>query len=110
MAGDFTLDFAAIGRVLRQEPATTELRRRAEIVVADARAAPRSSRAGGHEVDKITVGATHTDESGAVIDIDWASSVWHLIEFGSQNNPPYRPITRAAQNAGLQIIDNRQSR
>lgn len=31
---------------------------------------------------------------------------WHLIEFGSVNNPPYRPLTRAAENLGLDFTDS----
>ncbi len=30
---------------------------------------------------------------------------WHLIEFGSANNPPYRPFARGVTAAGLNYID-----
>lgn len=32
---------------------------------------------------------------------------WHLIEFGSINNPAYRPMTRAARASGLRFEDGR---
>jgi hypothetical protein len=28
-------------------------------------------------------------------------SIWHIIEYGSRNNPPYRTLTRAAERLGL---------
>lgn len=108
-AGEFELDPAGITRVLAQPQAVQALRRRAEQVVTEARQAPHGEHAGEHEVEKISVGDEHVDASGAVIDIDWPSHVWHLVEFGSVNNPPYRPVTRAAQNAGLVVIDKRRS-
>lgn len=30
---------------------------------------------------------------------------WHLLEYGSVNNPPYRPFTAAAENLGLDFHD-----
>lgn len=32
----------------------------------------------------------------------------HLVEFGSANNPAYRPLTRAAQELGLEYDDTRE--
>ena len=32
-----------------------------------------------------------------------SSSTWHLREFGSVNNPPYRPLTRAVEAVGLEF-------
>lgn len=32
-----------------------------------------------------------------------SSSIWHIIEFGSVNNPPYRPLTSAAEAIGLRF-------
>ena len=31
------------------------------------------------------------------------SSIWHIIEFGSVNNPPYRPMTKAVDRVGLKF-------
>lgn len=33
------------------------------------------------------------------------SPFWHLFEFGSINNPPYRPLTNAVRDAGLKFED-----
>lgn len=30
-----------------------------------------------------------------------SSPIWHLMEFGSANNPPFRPLTSAVERAGL---------
>lgn len=30
----------------------------------------------------------------------------HLVEFGSKNNPPYRPITTAAEASGYRFVEN----
>lgn len=29
------------------------------------------------------------------------SSIWHILEYGSVNNPPYRPLAAGVQAAGL---------
>lgn len=31
------------------------------------------------------------------------SPSWHIMEFGSVHNPPFRPLTRAAQELGLRF-------
>lgn len=30
---------------------------------------------------------------------------WHLVEFGSVNNPPYAPLRRGVTAAGLRFVD-----
>lgn len=40
------------------------------------------------------------------VTVTTSDSVWHLIEYGSVNNPPYRPFTAAAQNVGLDFHDS----
>lgn len=32
---------------------------------------------------------------------------WHLVEFGSVNNPPYAPVRRGIRAAGLTFIDHK---
>lgn len=32
---------------------------------------------------------------------------WHLVEYGSVNNPPYAPIRRGLRAAGLRFDDSR---
>ena len=34
------------------------------------------------------------------------SSIWHIIEYGSVNNPPYRPFARGADALGFPFISN----
>lgn len=36
-----------------------------------------------------------------------SSSLWHLFEFGSIHNPPYRILSRAVTAAGLKFRDGR---
>lgn len=33
-------------------------------------------------------------------------SLWSIIEFGSVNNPPYAPMRRGLEAAGLQLTDD----
>lgn len=105
--GEFELYPDAIARVLNETPAVRRLEELAGQVVRSAQQEPRGSHGGPHQVDLIQVGDTRETSDGAEVDIDWPSPVWHIIELGSVNNPPYRSITRAAQNAGLRIIDKR---
>lgn len=104
----FELDAAGIARVLNEQPALEQLKALAGRAVNEAHAiGPHGSHGGLHQVDLIAVGEARQTPDGGEVDIDWPSPVRHLIEFGSQNNPPYRPVTRAAQNQGLRVIDRR---
>lgn len=104
----FELDMDGIMGILGQREGVDALTSRARDAVRTAReTGPRGKHAGRHEVDKIDVGETHVTRDGAVVDIDWRSSVWHLIEYGSVHNPPYAPIRNSAKSAGLQVIDER---
>lgn len=105
---NINLDYAAIGRILGEAPAVAALQSRASKTVKEAKATgPRGKHAGAHEIDKLSVGETKQGDYGAAVEIDWASHVWHLIEFGSVNNPPYRPVSRAAQANGLKVTGMR---
>lgn len=105
----FELDLDGIMGILAQQ-GVPELHARAQQAVNTAHGTgPRGEHAGRHVVDKIAVGTTHaTGTGGPVVDIDWPDSRWHLLEFGSIHNPPYRVITNAAQDAGLEVIDEHQ--
>lgn len=35
------------------------------------------------------------------------SSIWHIIEFGSVNNPAYRPMTKGVERVGLKYRPSR---
>jgi hypothetical protein len=104
-AGEFELDMPAVMRVLNEQKAVAALEAAAARAVADAKASGPRGRSHAHQIDLIE---THHTDSGALVDIDWPSHVWHIIEFGSVNNSPYRVITRAAQNQGLTITGGRR--
>lgn len=100
---------AGIRAVLNEAPAREALRGRAKRTVDDAKqSGPRNPFHKTHVIDKLAVGDDRATEDGAVVDILWDSPVWHLLEFGTQHYPPYRLVTRGAQNAGLRVIE-RQS-
>lgn len=104
---DFEIDMPGILQILSGREASEELRTRANQAVGIAQATGPRGRHGRHVIDRITVGDTHIGPTGAVVDIDWPDSRWHLLEYGSVNNPPYRVVTNAAQQAGLTVIDER---
>lgn len=62
---------------------------------------------GGHEPPEISVGAAQRDSHGAMVPVFTDDPIWHIIEYGSANNPPYRPATKAAQNAGVRFEGGR---
>lgn len=100
------LDREGIAAALSAAEPVAALRRRAQATVTEAKATgPRGAHLGRHEVDRIAVGDVTITPTGPQQAILWDSSFWHLIEFGSANNPPYRVLTRAAQNQGLRVID-----
>ena len=47
-------------------------------------------------------GIPHANEEGqpALGIVVYDSAIWHIIEFGSVNNQPYRPMTRAVESVG----------
>lgn len=47
--------------------------------------------------------AVEDDGDGVALVNDW--SLWAIIEYGSVNNPPYAPIRRGIEAAGLQLTD-----
>lgn len=103
MAEDFTPDPAGIDQLLASTQ--PQLHAIATGIVNEARRGPKNPRHRDHSVDYIAVGQFRVTAEGAEQDIDWLRYDWHLVEFGSQNNPPYRPLTRAVQNAGLELKD-----
>lgn len=106
--GEFELDMGGVTKVLNDRPALDALKTLVADAVGEAQATgPRGAHAGRHQIDLLAVGEARETADGGEVDIDWPSHVWHLIEFGSSNNPPYRPVTRAVQNQGLRIIDRR---
>lgn len=104
--GEFELDLDGVMRVLSADEAMQVTKRKAAAVVAEAQATgPRGPHGGGHEIDKIQVGESRVTADGAITAIDWPSSVGHIIERGSAHSPPYRPLTRSAQDQGLRVVN-----
>jgi hypothetical protein len=59
----------------------------------------------GYYGGTIAVGSPRLEDGKLVVDVystDFAASI---IEFGSMNNPPYRPLTLGATNLGLEVKD-----
>lgn len=89
----------------RDEPDTREgLRESAEAIKAHADpivrsiGAPWMGRRGEHETIVV-----FDDANGVyVVNTDHAG---HLMEFGSQNNPPHAPLRRAARAAGAEVVE-----
>jgi hypothetical protein len=105
----FIPDKAGIREVLRDAEVGRFITRKASDAADAARThAPVGSGvgAGGYE-DSI-------DYTPAKLELDgWRAEVysddiaWHLVEFGSINNPPYRPLMRGVRDAGLDYEDGR---
>ena len=53
--------------------------------------------------DKVVAGGYPDVDGAAAAAFGSRSSIWHILEFGSVNNPPYRPLTRAAERVGLRF-------
>ncbi len=45
----------------------------------------------------------HIEADGATVVA--SDPFWHLVEFGSINNPPYAPLRRGVVAAGLRFVD-----
>lgn len=56
----------------------------------------------GEDEREAIVAGGYSEEGGAATSaVASRSPIWHIIEFGSQNNRPYRPLTSAVERAGL---------
>ncbi len=55
------------------------------------------------DADKVVSGGGSIVNGVATAYFGSTSSIWHIIEFGSVNNPPYRPMTQAAERIGLRF-------
>lgn len=60
----------------------------------------------GSNRDAVVQGGTTVEGDSATSYYGSKSPVWHLVEFGSVNNPPYRPFRRAAEALGLRWEDD----
>lgn len=48
--------------------------------------------------------STEVDVAGAAVHLVIGEPRWHIIEHGSVNNPPYAPIRRGVESAGLRWV------
>lgn len=93
-------DERALGEFLRTDRAANDfLRQEAERILSYAiGVAPRKT---GNYVDYLKVYPYRYWYR--VISFDYFG---HLVEFGSKNNPPYRPITTAAEASGYRFVED----
>lgn len=103
----FTLDEEGLERLLSSSQAEAFLTNVAQEVEREWERLDPRTKPGGHEPPDIEVGHPERDGGVAVVPVFTTDPLWHIIEFGSVNNPPYRPATKAAQNAGLELKDTR---
>lgn len=55
----------------------------------------------GYHRRAIVTGGAEVTPTGAAAYVGTTSSTWHLLEYGSVNNPPHRPFARGIAAAGL---------
>lgn len=95
-----------IAEMLNEASAVAHLRTVTQAVADEwGRLDPRN-KPGGHHPPTITV-QMDTEDGVPVGLASTDDSIWHIIERGSINNPPYRPATNAAINSGLDVRDVR---
>lgn len=102
----FTLDENGLEKLLSGSDAERFLMNVGEAVARDWERFDPRNKPGGHEPPKIRVTADRA-KGVAVANVSTDDSFWHLIEFGSSNNPPYRPATKAAESNGVKLEDSR---
>lgn len=103
----FTQDRAGIARLMRGREIGHHVDRAAQAAADAARAhAPVGPGLGsGSYEDSIRAEPARLGPDGWSAELVSDDPFWHLIEFGSVNNPPYRPLTRGTQDAGLDFTD-----
>lgn len=101
MAARFELDQRGILELLNDGPAVAYVTELAAQGAAAAEQAAPVGRYAPHYRD--TIGSTpgEATSDGAKATFYSSSSVWHIVEYGSVNNPPYRPLTRGALAIGV---------
>lgn len=107
-AARFELNEKGLDALLSSAAAEAFLTRAATGIARDWERLDPRSQPGGHEPPKIEVGAPARDRGVAVVPVYTNDPIWHIIEFGSANNQPYRPATKAAQNSGAKFEDRRR--
>lgn len=102
--GKFELDNDAIASFMASTPMKTELGKLAVQLAGLVRSTgPRGS--SGEYRQSIKIGKVIVDDLEARISVGSDDQFAHLIEFGSVNNKPYRPLTKAGLQMGLKFED-----
>jgi hypothetical protein len=97
------------GVYIENEDAASELVNGAEAVAvslelaASAARAAREANPSEYEASQIVFGGPNVFDDVACGWFGSTSSIWHIMEFGSINNPPYRPLTTGAERIGLEF-------
>lgn len=99
MGATFELDPGGLLAVLNDGPAIAHVTDVAKQGQREAeRIAPEHT---GHYKDRLGYTPGEPTSEGAKASFGSLDSAWHLVEFGSANNAPYRVLTRAALALGL---------
>lgn len=106
--GSFVPNVAGIAEVLGSGTARRGLTAAGEAITeaSKANAPVGHDERGVHYQDTLHTGSPYIGEGGELV-VEVYSTDYNaaLIEFGSVNNPPYRPITHGAQACGLSVDD-----
>lgn len=103
----FTVDDAGLERLLSDMGAAAFAREVGEQVAKEWERNDPRSRPGGHKPPELSV-EMDREHGVAVANVTTPDPFWHIIEYGSVNNRPYRPATRAAASVGLDFKDTRK--
>lgn len=99
----FTLDPTGVKKLARGPEVTAFVNKNARRVLEQAKATPIVPR---WYLASLTMEPAVAGTRDPVAKVRAGSSFWHLFEYGSVNNPPYRPLTRAVIDAGLKFEEN----
>lgn len=103
MSFTFVPNKKGLDRLVRGDGVRDLVNHKTNRVLADAQvSAPRHT--GDYERSLGSNGA-HLTVDGWQGEVFSTDPFWHLIEFGSVNNPPYRTLSKAVTSAGLKFTD-----
>lgn len=101
----FVPNAAGIEQVARGRQLGEFVGKLADRVLAEARrSAPVTT---GDYRDSLASGPADLTVDGWEAQVGSSDPFWHLVEFGSVNNPPYRVLSNAVTAAGLEFEDDR---
>ena len=102
--GKFELDEAGVAEAMRATSLKTELGQLAIKLATIVRSTgPKGS--SGEYRKSIKIGKVNNERLETWISVGSDDPFAHLVEFGSVNNKPYRPLSRAGEQLGLTLED-----